>query len=205
VARDVAVVAAAYFPGTGDPVAADAAVERLERRLGPGEDTVARICLLVQACVPTAALVASAAALAGQEPGGRVSPDDAGAVDALVERALRERPPVPATRRWRADVGEVLVPLDATPFGAGPRRCPAEPHARALTAGILAPALLRAGAALPLADAALPPAGAALRPAGPALPQVTVLRVDTVLPWAAVRPAGTARPAAGAAVPEVGG
>jgi hypothetical protein len=97
--------------------AADSAAVELLGRVG-----AVRAGLLVQACAPVAALVAAAL--------------DRGA--GLDEVLAGEPPPVPATRRWSAGTGEtVTVPLTGIPFGAGPRRCPAEPHARALAAGIL--------------------------------------------------------------------
>ena len=128
VAALVPAVAAAYFPGRGGPVGpADAALREL---LGlPGVDLV-RVGLLVQACEPVAALVRAALARGEADPAAVPAAD----------------PPVPATVRWRPDTGEtVVVPLAGIPFGAGPRRCPAEPHALALAAGVL-DALLPAAA-----------------------------------------------------------
>lgn len=117
VAALIPAVAAAYFPGTG-PADDDAVGALVEEH---GMDLV-RVGLLVQACAPVAALVRAAVARGVDDP-------------AVV---LAEDPPVPATRRWRPDTGEtVTVPLDGIPFGAGPRRCPAEPHALALAAGVL--------------------------------------------------------------------
>ncbi|MEV4138774.1 hypothetical protein AB0J72_42245 [Dactylosporangium sp. NPDC049742] len=78
----VRVVAAAYHPGTGDEPAADEAVRALVDLCGgtPDETTAARIGLLVQACDATAALIARARATS-------------------LEAALRDTPPVPATKR----------------------------------------------------------------------------------------------------------
>jgi hypothetical protein len=116
VAALVPAVAAAYLPGTGSSAASDAAADELLGRLD-----ATRVGLLVQSCTAVATLVSSALA---RKTG--------------LDAALASAPPVPATRRSRADTGEtVTVPLDGIPFGEGPRRCPAEPHARALAAGIL--------------------------------------------------------------------
>ncbi|MGI5177765.1 hypothetical protein ACQEVZ_15685 [Dactylosporangium sp. CA-152071] len=78
----VRVVAAAYHPDTGDEPAADEAVRALVDLCGgvPDETTAARIGLLVQACDATAALIARARAKG-------------------LEAALRDTPPVPATKR----------------------------------------------------------------------------------------------------------
>ncbi|HEY6749412.1 MAG TPA: hypothetical protein VI357_27310 [Mycobacteriales bacterium] len=123
VAALVRVVAAAYFPGSAPSAAADAAADDLLDRVG-----AVRAGLLVQACAPVAALVTAAL-----ERG-----------TGLDEVLAGEPPPVPATRRFSPDTGEtVTVPLTGVPFGAGPRRCPAEPHARALAEGVLD--ALRAG------------------------------------------------------------
>jgi hypothetical protein len=75
--------------------------------------------VLVQSCLPVAALVSTAL--------------DRGIG---VDDVLATAPPVPATTRWR-DGETVTVPLDGLPFGEGPRRCPGEEHARALAAGVL--------------------------------------------------------------------
>ena len=136
VVADVAVVAAAYHPGTERDVAsADAGVERLVQAVGPpdsGEAAANRVGLLVQACAATAALIEGAAALAPELPGA--------SVDAVVAETLRRNPPARTTRRLAAGGGEMLV-LDLAaaglPFGHGPRRCPGEDHARALAAGVL--------------------------------------------------------------------
>ncbi|MFF5234487.1 hypothetical protein [Dactylosporangium sp. NPDC000521] len=78
----VRTVAAAYHPGTGDEPAADEAVRELVDLCGgtPDEATAARIGLLVQACDATATLIARARATS-------------------LEAALRDDPPVPATKR----------------------------------------------------------------------------------------------------------
>lgn len=113
VATLVPPVAAAYFPGSAPSAAADRAAEELLRRVG-----AVRATLLVQSCQPVATLVR-------------------GALETGLEEALA-RAPVPATKRCSSATGEtVTVPLDGIPFGAGPRRCPAEAHARALAAGVL--------------------------------------------------------------------
>ncbi|MEV4517785.1 hypothetical protein AB0K00_53600 [Dactylosporangium sp. NPDC049525] len=127
----VRVVAAAYQPGTGDETAADVAVRTLVDTFGgtPDESTAARIGLLVQACDATATLIDRARA-------------------AGLEAALRDTPPVPATKRLatrptalgntRVEAGEVVrVSLHGIPFGAGPRSCPGRTHALALAEGAL--------------------------------------------------------------------
>ena len=105
--ESVRVVAAAYHPHTSHP-GADAALARLLALLPSGEPEVvaARVCILVQACEATAGLIRG---------------DDL---------------PVPATRRVGPDGETVLVDLTGHPFGSGPRRCPAEAHARALVEGL---------------------------------------------------------------------
>jgi hypothetical protein len=115
VAALVPPVAAAYLPGSGaGDAAADAAAEQLLTRLG-----AARAAVLVQSCLPVTAWVSSAL--------NRGIP---------LDEVLATAPPVPATTRWR-DGETVTVPLDGIPFGAGPRRCPGEAHARALAEGVL--------------------------------------------------------------------
>jgi hypothetical protein len=115
----VRVVAAAYHPGT-DAAGADAALARLLALLPPGEPELVaqRVALLLQACEATAALVR-------------------GALDRPLEDVLRDTPPVPATRRVGPDGRVVVIDLTGHPFGAGPRACPGEPHARALAAGVV--------------------------------------------------------------------
>lgn len=119
-------VAQAYQPDTGDDARADPAVDHLVAVFGGHDEwTAARIGVLVQACDATAALVERA----------RHRP---------VEEVLRDRPPVPATRRQalaRTTVGDVTVEAGEVvrvllagdlAFGAGPRRCPGRAHALAL-------------------------------------------------------------------------
>ncbi|MFC5000293.1 hypothetical protein ACFPIJ_20935 [Dactylosporangium cerinum] len=137
----VRAVAAAYQPGTGDEAAADLAVRVLIDTFGgtPDELIAARIGVLVQACDATATLI-----------------DRARTTD--LETALRDTPPVPATKRMatrstdlnaahaaadhprsgRVEAGEVVrVSLRGIPFGAGPRGCPGRTHALALAEGAL--------------------------------------------------------------------
>jgi cytochrome P450 len=89
------------------PSPADAAVARLLALLPPAEPEVVAqdICILVQGCAATEALIAAR---------GRLDP-----------------PPVPAT--WRiSPAGEpVRVDLSAHPFGAGAHACPGREHALA--------------------------------------------------------------------------
>ncbi len=101
----------------------------------------------MQACDATAGLAANALiALLTSARGGSPA--------ALVSAALRDDPPVRATRRIAeapARAGDLDVPagtvvtLDLTaarddqlPFGAGPRRCPGREQALALATGIVA-------------------------------------------------------------------
>ena len=150
----VRTVAAAYQPGTGDEAAADVAVRSLVDTFGGtlDEATAARIGVLVQACAATATLI-----------------DRARAAD--LETALRDTPPVPATKRMatrpagvggtRVEAGEVVrVGLHGIPFGAGPRRCPGRAHALALAEGALS---APAGAGLPLAESPVTADGGAGR------------------------------------------
>ena len=115
----VRVVAAAYHPGTDAP-GADAALGRLLSLLAAGEPEVVaqRVAVLVQACEATAALVR-------------------GALTRPLDEVLTETPPVPATRRLDPEGRLVVVDLAGHPFGAGPRACPGEAHARALVAGVV--------------------------------------------------------------------
>ena len=115
----VRVVAAAYHPGTDAP-GADAALARLLALLPPAEPETAaqHVALLVQACEATAALVR-------------------GALERPLEDVLRDHPPVRATKRLDPDGRLVVVDLGGRPFGAGPRACPGEAHARALVAGVV--------------------------------------------------------------------
>lgn len=148
-ADDVVAVAAVYPPGSAACPAADAAVARLVEALGDGEAGAARICLLVQACDATAALIgnAVAAALHDGEPL---------EVHELLAETVRCDPPVRTTRRVctsaavvagnRVEPGEaVVVDLGAAglTFGAGLRPCPGREHALALAAGVVAPVLRR--------------------------------------------------------------
>ncbi|MFJ8915421.1 oxidoreductase [Amycolatopsis sp. NPDC102389] len=128
VSRDIAKVSAAYHPHTEIGAGAEEAMRRLVEVCGgdAGERTAARIGLVVQACDATAKLLGKA--LAAHRPG-----EDA---ESLLDRVLREDPPVRVTRRW---VGGEVVEVDLTerPFGAGPKQCPGETQARLVAAGIL--------------------------------------------------------------------
>lgn len=121
VVRLVPGIAAAYQGGE-----ADAEVSAALEVLGPGEEeaVAARLMVLVQACAATAALAREAATRPG-------TPEEA------VAAALAEAPPVRSTRRVCPDGTVTAVDLTALPFGAGPHRCPGEPHARALAAGLV--------------------------------------------------------------------
>ncbi|MEV6965726.1 hypothetical protein AB0M47_11460 [Hamadaea sp. NPDC051192] len=123
-------VAQAYQPGTGDEARADAAVDQLVAVFGgvPDEATAARIGVLVQACEATATLIDRT----------RHAP---------LDEVLRDRPPVPFTKRQAlagTTVGDVIVEAGETvqvelagelAFGAGPRVCPGRAHALALVEG----------------------------------------------------------------------
>jgi len=120
----------------------DLAVGTLVDALGPEpERAVPRITILVQAHTATERLIAEAIDLA-REAGPLP-------VEALLERTLRERPPVPGTRRVAPD--GTVVALDFTAanrdggpivtFGWGPRACPGAEHALALAAGAIEAAL----------------------------------------------------------------
>jgi hypothetical protein len=127
IAGPVRDAAQAYQPGTGDESRADLAVDTLVSIFGGAhtEETAARIGLLVQACDATAALIERTR-------------------DRSVDVALRDDPPVPATKRQAlvttsidgvpVEAGEVIrVPLSGElAFGTGPRRCPGQAHALAL-------------------------------------------------------------------------
>ncbi|UMP05846.1 oxidoreductase [Amycolatopsis sp. EV170708-02-1] len=128
VSRDIATVSGAYHPHTEIGDDAEVAMRRLVEVCGgdAGERTAARIGLLVQACDATAKLLGKA--LAAHRPG-----EDS---ESLLDRVLREDPPVRVTRRWVG--GEVVeVDLSEHPFGAGPKQCPGEALARQVAAGIL--------------------------------------------------------------------
>ncbi|WP_067531474.1 hypothetical protein [Nocardia crassostreae] len=125
----VKTIAAHYQPHEPDSAAADAAVVELVAACGgvADEATAARICVLVQACAATDALLANVRAL-----------DAAGTPEERIARTMRENPPLRATRRVMD--GE-LVELDmrhpGLGFGVGPHACPGREHAIALAAGIL--------------------------------------------------------------------
>ncbi|MFD5244564.1 oxidoreductase [Amycolatopsis sp. NPDC058340] len=128
VSRDIATVSGAYHPHTEIGDDAEVAMRRLVEVCGGDVDerTAARIGLLVQACDATAKLLGKA--LAAHRPD-----ED---VESLLDRVLREDPPVRITRRWVG--GEVVeVDLSEHPFGAGPKQCPGETLARQVAAGIL--------------------------------------------------------------------
>ncbi|ANN15030.1 oxidoreductase [Amycolatopsis orientalis] len=128
VSRDIAAVSACYHPHTEPGADAEAAMRRLIETCGGvvDERTAARIGLLVQACDATAKLIIKARA--AHRPGEDVA--------ALLDRVLREDPPVRITRRW---VGGDVVEVDLTerPFGAGPKHCPGKAQALQVAAGIL--------------------------------------------------------------------
>ncbi|MEV6910929.1 oxidoreductase [Amycolatopsis sp. NPDC051071] len=128
VSRDIATVSAAYHPHTEAGPHAEEAMRRLIEVCGGdvGERTAARIGILVQACDATAKLLGKA--LAAHRPD-----EDAAS---LLDRVLREDPPVRITRRW---VGGEVVEVDLTdrPFGAGPKHCPGQAQALDVAAGIL--------------------------------------------------------------------
>ncbi|GAB2824305.1 isocitrate lyase/PEP mutase family protein [Lentzea nigeriaca] len=93
---DIAVIAPCYQPHEPITAEADAAVERLAR--DRGEETAARIGLLVQAWAATHALAARF-------------------------RTGDPTPPVPITRR-AAEGGVIEVSLEGHPFGHGSHACP---------------------------------------------------------------------------------
>jgi hypothetical protein len=132
-----------YLEGApeADRERADAAVALLVRTLGPDpEAAVPRIAVLVQGHTATLGLIGNALELARERP----LP-----VDGLLERTLRERPPVPGTRRVAPDGTVVALDFaeanrDGRPpvtFGWGPRACPGAEHALALAAGAIEAAL----------------------------------------------------------------
>ena len=147
-AADVAIAARAYPPQAAVDSKADRAVARLVEACGgaPDEITAARIGLLVQACDATAALACNG--LLALLTGAR-----SGSAEEVVAAALRDDPPLRATRRLAEASAEVggtdiaagtTVVLDLTaardehlPFGAGPRSCPGRDQALALAAGIV--------------------------------------------------------------------
>ncbi|MFG1797133.1 hypothetical protein [Nocardia sp. NPDC049149] len=125
----VALVAAHYQPYEPDNPAADVAVADLVAACGgvTDERTAARICLLVQACAATAALVTNAE-----------QTDSDGTADEILQRTMDENPPLRSTRRV---VDGAVIELDmrhpGLGFGAGPHACPGRAHALALAAGII--------------------------------------------------------------------
>jgi len=118
----VADAARAYQPDhDGGPEAerrADAAVCALASG-DLGEESAARIGLLVQACEATAALVRNGLRCGGSVPA-----------------ALRDDPPVARTRRV-VDGTVVPVSLRDHPFGAGPHACPGRAHAVAIASAMV--------------------------------------------------------------------
>ncbi|MBB5853090.1 oxidoreductase [Amycolatopsis umgeniensis] len=128
VSHDIATVSASYHPHTETGPEAEAAMRRLIEACGGDVDerTAARIGLLVQACDATAKLLGKA--MAAHRPGEDVA--------SLLDRVLREDPPVRITRRW-VDGDVVEVDLTERPFGAGPKRCPGQTRALDVAAGIL--------------------------------------------------------------------
>ncbi|MEV1130687.1 hypothetical protein [Agromyces sp. NPDC049794] len=139
---------AAHYPTGGPSDTADAALVRLLAAAPPPgrdehrDDGVLRVQLLVQAYAATAALITTALR----------HPDaaDAGVATAeLLERILRETPPVRSTRRVGPDGNELVLHLggpdhDSPPgearmlaFGVGERGCPAPAHAVAIAAAIV--------------------------------------------------------------------
>jgi hypothetical protein len=128
-----AVVAAtqAYQPGSGDEAEADEGVERLVAFLGGEHDelTAAKICVLVQACAGTTALVANAL----KADSGDRTPE------AVVADTLEHDQPLRQTRRVDPATGDVVpVDISGLPFGAGRHTCPGSDHAVAIAAGIVA-------------------------------------------------------------------
>ncbi|WP_069166154.1 hypothetical protein [Nocardia altamirensis] len=125
----VALVAAHYQPHEPDNPAADAAVADLVAACGGVADdrTAARICVLVQACAATGALVTNAE-----------QADSDGTADEILLRTMDENPPLRSTRRV---VDGAVIELDmrhpGLGFGAGPHACPGRTHALALAAGII--------------------------------------------------------------------
>ncbi|MEV7550605.1 oxidoreductase [Amycolatopsis sp. NPDC089917] len=128
VSREIATVSAAYHPHTEIGPEAEEAMRRLIETCGGDVDerTAARIGLLVQACDATAKLLGKAleSHRRGEDPAD------------LLDRILREDPPVRITRRW-VNGAAVEVDLRGRPFGAGPKECPGEAHARRVAEGIL--------------------------------------------------------------------
>ncbi|PXX56544.1 hypothetical protein DFR70_11996 [Nocardia tenerifensis] len=125
----VALVAAHYQPHEPQDPAADEAVAELVAACGGIADdaTAARICLLVQACAATGALVANARQL-----------NATGTAEQIIERTMDENPPLRSTRRVvDGEVVELDMRHPGLGFGAGPHACPGRAHAIALAAGII--------------------------------------------------------------------
>ncbi|MFI6047302.1 hypothetical protein ACIA8C_37190 [Nocardia sp. NPDC051321] len=125
----VALVAAHYQPYEPDNPAADEAVEVLVAACGGVADdaTAARICLLVQACAATGALVDNA----------RQSTTP-GTAEQIIARTMDENPPLRSTRRVVAgEVVELDMRHPGLGFGAGPHACPGRAHAIAIATGII--------------------------------------------------------------------
>ncbi|KAA8880456.1 hypothetical protein F3087_41530 [Nocardia colli] len=125
----VALVAAHYQPYEPDNPSADKAVVELVAACGgiADEATAARICLLVQACAATSALVANARQL-----------DAPGTAEELIERTMNENPPLRSTRRVvDGEVVELDMRHPGLGFGAGPHACPGRAQAIAIATGII--------------------------------------------------------------------
>ncbi|MEV6064411.1 isocitrate lyase/phosphoenolpyruvate mutase family protein [Nocardia asteroides] len=89
---------------------------------GEADWVVARICLLVQACAGTGALIAAGRAMPGEAP----------------TRIMATAAPVRSTRRMvEGEVTELDLRYPGLGFGAGPHRCPGAEHGLALAAGVL--------------------------------------------------------------------
>ncbi|WP_378739757.1 hypothetical protein [Nocardia brasiliensis] len=125
----VALVAAHYQPFEPDDPAADEAVAALVAACGGAADDVAaaRICLLLQACAATSALVANARQL-----------DADGSAEEIIARTMHENPPLRSTRRVvDGEVVELDMRHPGLGFGVGPHACPGREHAIAVAAGII--------------------------------------------------------------------
>lgn len=126
-------VAAAYQLDSDTDALADAAANRLVALLGPIRDerTAARIALLAQAAIATAALIESALQLQRADP--------ARPVEEVLAETLSRHPPVIATRRIGPNGQNMVLDLAAPDltFGHGSRSCPGREHALALAAGVL--------------------------------------------------------------------
>ncbi|RKR91702.1 cytochrome P450 [Micromonospora pisi] len=147
-------------PTPDDPDAVADELTTLLTPVGAGDfERVAAVAgILFQARDATAALIGSA--LLAATPADGTAPTGIGR---LVERTLREEPPVQCTRRHAADpvaLGGVGVPPGATvwvllaaaetgppappaTFGAGPHACPGATQARAVAGGFLSATLAR--------------------------------------------------------------